>query len=1053
MSSSRNKLVIYLIYLAIIACAILIPLCIPGNSNKQEDRKETAVKGRPCILDLVTEENLAQFKPGAPVAPGHGESQPFKTTPIKEITVSAPAGAFPSDPDIRVSKLSGEEMQRLDKKIESQLPDEQLLWACDLDAGLASDEVLPGKFSVQVNLNELGIPEVLQPAIRLWRMDDKGGLRRLNTRLDGGVLRYEACQNSVLVTTICSLVLVSVAGYAFHTGAIGIPLKTRLDFEGWKNAGYPICFWEKSDLIQVPVTDDFGNFVVLFLFSKTEDGDRMQTYLEKTTELKGRLRILEDKATRKYDSEHAKIENAWLGSEEAERMRRTGILVEYTEMLKKDTKTRNILKDPDIRLPQSVKDVIKGTKLGNRFARDKEGLGMNALSYDYYVYIIPSSEIGSSATKALFKPYPVVGGTIYVNYDGYLKKDGSKTVYDKKSLDALCVTMAHEIGHAYEFEYVTSIFFSDKRFMEAIGSITEHWFAAWMNKKGYFNYGDTESKEVSDILQYAERDCKKLLCWPMGLSYPKGILGVNDQDTYGGYMLADFIQYLNDHKKKVSFDDIMNGYAYNKTFVEDMKDIFGIASDQEFSNLFEKFCWEYMKEIVESQGSVLVKGYSNYIIPVFKHSPDLPVHRIANLGIDNKETAEPFAVKIMRYWSGKDNKIPYNVFAMPSKKVNDQKMKFTFLNDRDMSQAKNRFYLEFKPDADTLRESVYAALFYRPDIKDEVIDSEFYYDVIALYQPRKKPSVSGENSDKNGLLINLQEQPNDKLVKYKYLSGMRLLVKNSKTGKEYPADFPVEECGKTVTLPYGLASISRSDIDISIRSMWFYKNEDNGDVYVSPPSDPVAYQKKNEDQKTDVAVEEKKEEPEQEDLVFDSDFYMVRGITLSLYSLEDYYETHTVTGHISIKDGRYSITVPAHSGEAVHNDHTYTFSFSEIHAEGKVRSYYKNPKNGNLSVGLDDGEHTFGPVKIRWTSTSLTWWNNIIYEAPPLDKRKRGTVSSRLEINEEKGTSKLVIGAGECYCWEWGDRKDGTRNGTKPEKPSRWSTSIAGCIKGYKPAK
>ena len=111
-------------------------------------------------------------------------------------------------------------------------------------------------------------------------------------------------------------------------------------------------------------------------------------------------------------------------------------------------------------------------------------------------------------------------------------------------MNATSVTMAHEIGHAYENEYITSVFVSDLQFFEAIGSVTEHWFAAWMKKKGYLKIADTESEEAMQMFQYCYRDGKQMLAWPLGIAYPKTeTIGLDAPKTFGGYMLGDSLPY------------------------------------------------------------------------------------------------------------------------------------------------------------------------------------------------------------------------------------------------------------------------------------------------------------------------------------------------------------------------------------------------------------------------------------------------------------------------------------------------------------------------------
>lgn len=1028
---------IYLIYI----CTGTLVSCKGDNDTVEQTDTIYA-------LDRVTEEELAKFNPDIPLSKGHGQSRAFKSHPLDEMRISAPAGAFDADPDIHVSVASDELLEAVEKKVERELQGERLLWAYDIDAGLPSDSVLPGKYKVEINLKRLGVPKELYSAIRLWRMDDKGKLQPLNTRLKNGVICYHACQNSVLVTTICSIALIYVAYKGIQSGSIGLPLKVRMDYEGWANAGFPLCFWKKSDLVQVPVEDSFGNFIVLFLHSKTEDKDHSKEYIEKASQLSDRLDALDKKATKKYDKENSKLKYMWLGRAEAEKMRRIGIYEEYVNLLKADTITRKLLRDPALQLPQSVRDIVKGTMLANRFSQDKEGLGLKPLSYDYWVYIVPSQEIGSSTTKALFQPYPVVGGTIYVNYDGYLKQEGGKTVYDRKKTDAMCVNMAHEIGHAYEHEYVTTIFLTDKRFLEAIGSITEHWFAAWMKKKGYFTYADTESAETAELLEYAERDNKQLLSWPLELKYPDGLLGVADQNTYGGYMLADLIQYLCDHKKKVSFDDIMNGYAYNKSFLQDMKDIFGIPNDRDFYNLYEKFCWKYMAEIVKAQEPLMLKSNANYLVPIQVHSSATPIRRLRNLGHNGKNNAYPFAVKAVKLKAKEKPLRPYHLFAVPSPSVKVQDLKFSFLEGDSMKQTKNRLLLE--PDPKNVPEFTYGVLLYRPDVKQKTIDSDYYIDIVTLYQPEHNPEVKGPKEGQ-GLMVDLKEQPNTKLVTFHYVSGMQLIVNNNKNKKKYCIDYPIEKCGKVVPLPYHFAKLDSTDIDISISTRWFY-SQPQGDTYYSPETPKVDYKKvmpKEKPKKEEPVVNNQpEEEPSKPGLTsFDGNVVL----TYCLFDqIKDYYKKNHVTGHLSVKGEQFELSIPAHSGTCTYSsDKIVHFSVSSFIAHGKCTIYPADKWHHVFSVKFDPQEYYFGPITIKWTRDDLNHYNYKHYEMTTKGNRPNQVFAGSpdgLNIWED-GQSSWGISVLDGFRKEWDEGQN------PPSEFSGNGSYIKGYVEGYQPAK
>lgn len=1035
-----------------------------------DDDDEEAVEN---VLDRVTDEELDAYDPNMPLTAGGGHSTAFTIHPMDGVCISAPAGTFDVNPSIHVSTATSEQMYVLDEKMATTLPHNRLLWACNIDAGLPPDSVLPGKYSVEISLSKLGIPKELYPFIQMVRMDDNGHVQELNSRVDKGVVRYVACQNSTVgVCTITALALYTIgkAYYLLHQTGIDMSL------EAWKDAGYPAKFWKKNDLVTLDINDAFGNFKVIFQYGKTENGHRKKEYIEKTTELESRVKALEKQAAQEYDKDHPmKYEMTMTSaievpheSPEDEMERRVGRYRIYHRLLKEDDRVQELMADIDTHIPQSVQDIIKATKLANRFSQDSLGLGLKPLSYDYNVYIVSSDEIGSSITQGLFNPLPTIGGRVLVNYESYLKKDGDKVTYDRSNNDALCVTLAHEIGHAYENEYINNVFFSNKQFFECIGSVTEHWFAAWMKKKGYLDIADTESKKAMEKLKYCYRDAKQMLAWPLGIDYPKkGVFQMDDPATNGGYMLGDLVQFLCDNKKKVNFDHIMTHYAYNKSFVQDMKDIFGIQSDRDFALLYEKFCWKYMKEIVKTQDEYCMsKRFANLVIPVVKLTPDLCVKRITDLGHNGTTQAQPFTVKtvVFKIDSGR----PYTLFAVPSEPVKVQTMKFAFLEGDSMQQAKDRLRLE-PCKKNNIPSECHAAVIYRPDIEQETMNRDYYYDIVALYQPEHRPEVKGESKDGDGLSILLPDAPNPKLTALKYITGMQIAVVNQVTKKSKTFNVPLMLCGKEAKIPYASLGITDPDDDISITicSRWYFEDK-QGNSYFSPATKRTAYTRKNEhEQQTEQPSQQQTqqnptEEEEQEfsdhnnedavedqgEVVIDADYPLdVMGAVLCKGSSAGwrsgsymYYDDvrPAVKAHVLVKGRTATITIPTHNTHQNMKEYKgrrdRSFDGFTIKAKGKVRRLEKA-----VYFDIDPATVQISPASISLSSESHGSTTNINHQQVEVTEKFSSTITWNKNMtaesvngyvkygyNDENSDFSISILAHERYSFTETDNLDPT---------------------------
>ena len=930
-----------------------------GYDDDDEDDEEDVEKAE-NMLDRVTDEELAAFNPDMPLSEGGGQSDAFKIHPLEEMIISAPAGAFDQNPDIQVSVASGQQLQAAEERLAEMMPDHELVWGYDIDAGLPSDSVLPGKYSVKIDLNRLGIPKDMQPHIRLVRMDDKGRLQPINSREKKGVICYEACQNSAIMMTVLLTGLAVVSKMGYDRGVFALPVRAKMRKEAWVEAGYPIGFWNTADLVSIAVNDDFGDFNVVFRFGKTERGDRTKEYLSKTEKLVARLEKLKKKAQKQYDKEHpADYYFHWLENAEQTRVRRLGQLTAYGQLLRKDSVAQSLLNDPDVELPQSVLDIIKATKLANRFSRDTLGLGMKPLSYTYNVYLVPQSEMGKGeeATNAKFQPLTMyLGGKVLVSYDKYLKRNGEKVTYDTSSLTATCVTMAHEIGHAFENEYINCIIFSNSCFFEAIGSVTEHWFAAWMKKKGYVKIANTESEEADKLFQYANRDKKLLLAWPLELDYPskKSFLGVENPEMWGGYMLGDLVQFLCDNKKKVSFDRIMTKYAYDKSFLQDLKDIFDIKDNSEFSPLYDKFCFKFMPEIFESQATQYDNiNFKNQLIPRIKFKPSACTERIENLGHNGTTKAYPFAVKVITFVSSDQKKTPYSLFAVPRGNFGNRELMFTFLEGDSLKQAKDSLFVT--PCKKEYRRVAKAAIIYRESADVPTFDRDSYIDVVALYQPDKTPRVNGMSNDGTGLLVETRSKPSKELMQKGLITGMQLVVKNNKTGKTRGFGVPLNKCGEEVKVPYDKLGITdKTDVDVTIQSRWYYTVRE-GKNYFSPATDKVNYKRKDEqeeqnllqtnpDEDNDAALQDESEEDLGGKILVD------RKVRIKKIGDKGVRKDEPLYGRLVITKDRFVLTVPSYSWPVT--DNTVNVSaypmLPSIEMKGSCDMNFTDSKNFNV---------------------------------------------------------------------------------------------------------
>ena len=195
--------------LALAALAIMALMACPGkhkNYDDDDEEDETEVTGALQIDD----EFLNSFDPNVPFEQT-GHSRPFRIHPREDMTISAEAGAFERDVNIRVTDLSTEKMIELDKMFEGTTT--TMLFAYDLDAGLPTDSVIPGKYTVSIDLEKHGIPEELYPYFVMYRVAGDGSLQPLNVKIKGHTATYQASQNSITLDNVDATDLTVLAKY------------------------------------------------------------------------------------------------------------------------------------------------------------------------------------------------------------------------------------------------------------------------------------------------------------------------------------------------------------------------------------------------------------------------------------------------------------------------------------------------------------------------------------------------------------------------------------------------------------------------------------------------------------------------------------------------------------------------------------------------------------------------------------------------------------------------------------------------------------------------
>ena len=932
MPTLRRIGVITMSLLAIVALCACSGKHRHGDYDDEEDEDE--VENTSALQ--IDDELLDSFDPDAPFEQT-GHSRAFRIRPREDMTVSAEAGAFEQDVTIRVTDVPGEMMDRLDRKLEGS--GTTMIFAYDLDAGLPPDSVIPGKYTVSIDLDKHGIPEELYPYFTMYRVASDGSLQPLNVQIKGHKATYMTSQNSITLGAIA----ISAFGVGLITSTVCYVMARTPAYMQTLRRAKDLALWEEwDDAVCLRVPDDFGSFYVCYRFSMTEKASQTSEYVKKKNELiklekKLYLKALDEATDWSGNGAHI------IGEKE-----RIGLTEEYMSKLSHNQRVQELAQDPIFDTPQSVADIITATKMSNRYCRSAQH--MKPLTYEFVVFLTPEDD--AMGAEAYCKKIPLINSCMVVNYEQIVL--GGNHRYEKDEIWKTMTKLVHEMMHLYQYEYLNSILFKDNCFIEATGALVEPHFTDWLIKTVKLPgmpVTDAFSPDAAKVMGYTQRKYKELLSTPLGKECPdyKGIETVQHER---GYMLADLLQHIWEKPPHPSdtldFDKMTNRYAYQKGILKTTKDIFGIESDLDFTKYYERFCEKFIDEIEERQSEYRKKSNGDgLVMPNVEHDPQHCIMRVDKLGEQCGTTAQPFMVNTFRIIAKGDSLRRYNLFAENSANLQPAQMKFTFFNKSKFTANQ----MSFNPDySGAFPEYATAAVITRPACKDMTLNHYYYFNIVALYQPEKTPEVKGTSFDRRGLLVKTRCTPSEELTANDYVTGIQVVMKNNKSGHVQPFIVKAYNWYEEFVAPFSELGISdTTDIDVSLRSRWYYESP-QGQRYYSPATDIVNYRRQRDRVQQEVEedstlVDTDTEVVADEDTgigaVIDADFFLEEWggeIPCPIGDETTFEGNREVKGHLTVRpDGSFSVMTPAFSYKlrAVSDNSYMDYSFPAVYIDGK----------------------------------------------------------------------------------------------------------------------
>lgn len=775
--------------------AVLIVFFLLRMITKPRDKEAGAI-----VPDR--ELTIAEQEEEAPLPPVVGNSKPVDVEPVEGIRITAPANALDKDREFKITAVDEKTWDQTEKAL-AEVSGEQMLFCFDLDAGMKPDEVLPGEYSLSIDLEKMGIPSILHDKISVWRQGENG-LEKYTSWVKDGKLCYCSDKNSI---TLASL---AIGSGLVTLGALGIDyLPKRFLYIADMYGSY---FKKREDFTCYEVKDSYGNFNVCFRFKDSEYGDRFEAFKTSFKDYENRLKELEKKADEEVErrtKEAYRKETEDLNSFQLlfksksieNRCRRAidraAILAKYCD----EDEPLKHYKEMQA-LPPSVLDIGEELKLANRFLTDDQKLIPQRWTLD--VFLLPDGTPINNASGVLIAPYLK---SYYVCLDyGRIR---NKRPYKRKGEgESMLLTITHELFH-YRHKKSRWVKEDDFRTEESIAGYLENAAALYFLKKGEIltspaNYAKTFLTghfEGGAGFDPAPRENHEVFARDFN---------ANTTIPNEAYTYADLMEYLTIKRKlpeNLKAGDLLEKYSYLSSHKTNYMKWFDTTDEKVFNGYVQSFCEDALSRIYSRQNASEVRS----------STPDLALEE---LQVSRKDPVKEMKTKkghlITRCFYLGSKEGPFNAFIVRGNACTPEEV--SFYTSSDMFKKEKNKMEYFSGD-----KAAYQGAYFKPN------SSALPFTVVALFAP-DKPEIKKVKKDYVRFVLPKADKD---MVKKGYITGALVTYRNA-DGTEKYIRAGVNKFGKEVK--WSIPGVGSSGFTLRVK--WIYENKD-GSVYESPASKPA----------------------------------------------------------------------------------------------------------------------------------------------------------------------------------------------------------------------
>ena len=468
---------------------------------------------------VVIDPTLPETEPVLKPDPGDkvvlGSSKAVNASPCPGVTVTAPKNAFWKDTEVRMTPLTKADGTLLNTVAALEEEGYMAIAGWEVDAGLADDEVIPGSYSVTLDLKALGISEVFSDYLCVYRVADDGSYYPYASRVENGKLIYSADQNSITLLVVGDWILrgLIVTGIIYY----GYPI-----VKNWYNAEFtaPMKYFYDAGkkMSELTCSNKYGSYTLRW--APADLGIDEEANMKKMEEISAKYRARAQELYKQYEED--KLFNA---SNILNIFSRNKTVDEVVlEAIQKDPEYLKLQKE--INLPDTVDYAVGCIDMAYKYLKEEEYMKIPT-----NVVEITSTSAGGNLATAMSRKVK----TPWVEINLGAVQNGGQA-----ARDTFLVTMVHEMLHVCQRGY--RYFWTDSvRYDEMTAIVVERRAALHFKSEGIIDWG---SKMEMNPTSY----------WST-LKLPVDKYYAPDNSTlvmqHEGYNLGEFIAFLEERTGRI----------------------------------------------------------------------------------------------------------------------------------------------------------------------------------------------------------------------------------------------------------------------------------------------------------------------------------------------------------------------------------------------------------------------------------------------------------------------------------------------------------------------